>query len=46
MGRNFMAHVGSDFAIRIHGLPCLLPGTIQTAALVVRGKALSVRFHL
>ncbi|MDQ4098503.1 MAG: GMC oxidoreductase [Actinomycetota bacterium] len=47
MGRNLMAHVRSDFAVRIHrsALPDL-PGHVQTAALLVRGVVPSGRFHL
>lgn len=47
MGRNLMAHVRSDFTVRIHrsALP-QLPGHVQTAAMLVRGAAPSGRFHL
>jgi choline dehydrogenase-like flavoprotein len=47
MGRNLMAHVRSDFAVRIarSALP-QLPGRVQTAAMLVRGAAASGRFHL
>ena len=47
MGRNLMAHVRSDFAVRIarSTLP-QLPGRVQTAAMLVRGAAPSGRFHL
>jgi choline dehydrogenase-like flavoprotein len=47
MGRNLMAHVRSDFTVRIHrsSLPPL-PGHVQTAAMLVRGAAPSGRFHL
>lgn len=47
MGRNLMAHVRSDFAVRVHrsALPDL-PGHVQTAALLVRGLAPTGRFHL
>jgi choline dehydrogenase-like flavoprotein len=47
MGRNLMAHVRSDFAVRIarSTLP-QLPGRAQTAAMLVRGAAPSGRFHL
>ncbi|MEU4704670.1 hypothetical protein [Nonomuraea dietziae] len=38
MGRNLMAHVRSDFTVRIHrsALP-QVPGHVQTAALLLRG---------
>jgi choline dehydrogenase-like flavoprotein len=47
MGRNLMAHVRSDFTVRIHrsALPPL-PAHVQTAAMLVRGTAPSGRFHL
>jgi choline dehydrogenase-like flavoprotein len=47
MGRNLMAHVRSDFTVRIHrsALP-ELPARVQTAAMLVRGAAPSGRFHL
>lgn len=47
MGRNLMAHVRTDFAVRIAraALP-QLPGQVQTAAMLVRGEAPSGRFHL
>ena len=47
MGRNLMAHVRSDFTVRIQrsALP-QLPGHVQTAAMLVRGAAPSGRFHL
>lgn len=47
MGRNLMAHVRSDFAVRIHrsALPDI-PGHVQTGALLVRGAAPTGRFHL
>lgn len=47
MGRNLMAHVRSDFAVRIarSALPPL-PGPVQTAAMLVRGEAPTGRFHL
>lgn len=47
MGRNLMAHVRSDFAVRIarSALP-QLPGRVQTAAMLVRGQVPSGRFHL
>ena len=47
MGRNLMAHVRSDFTVRIQrsALP-QLPSHVQTAAMLVRGAAPSGRFHL
>jgi choline dehydrogenase-like flavoprotein len=47
MGRNLMAHVRSDFTVRIRrsALPPI-PGHVQTAALLVRGAAPTGRFHL
>jgi choline dehydrogenase-like flavoprotein len=47
MGRNLMAHVRSDFTVRINrsALP-QLPAHVQTAAMLVRGAAPSGRFHL
>jgi hypothetical protein len=47
MGRNLMAHVRSDFTVRIRrsALPPV-PGSVQTAALLVRGVAPAGRFHL
>ena len=47
MGRNLMAHVRSDFTVRIRrsALPPL-PGHVQTAALLVRGRAAGAPFHL
>ena len=47
MGRNLMAHVRSDFTVRIRrsALPPI-PGHVQTAALLVRGVAPTGRFHL
>jgi choline dehydrogenase-like flavoprotein len=47
MGRNLMAHVRSDFTVRIAraALPPL-PGPVQTTALLVRGAAPTGRFHL
>ena len=47
MGRNLMAHVRSDFTVRIRrsALPPV-PGTVETAAMLVRGQAASGRFHL
>lgn len=47
MGRNLMAHVRSDFAVRIHRSALApLAAAVQTAALLVRGTAPSGRFHL
>jgi hypothetical protein len=47
MGRNLMAHVRSDFTVRIRrsALPPV-PGSVETAALLVRGTAPAGRFHL
>ena len=47
MGRNLMAHVRSDFAVRIarSALP-QLPGPVETAAMLVRGEVATGRFHL
>lgn len=47
MGRNLMAHVRSDFTVRIRrtALPPV-PGHVQTSALLVRGLAPSGRFHI
>jgi choline dehydrogenase-like flavoprotein len=47
MGRNLMAHVRSDFAVRVKrsALPPL-PADVETAAFLVRGKAPSGRFHV
>jgi choline dehydrogenase-like flavoprotein len=47
MGRNLMAHVRSDFTVRIRrsALPPV-PGHVQTAALLVRGSAPTGRFHV
>jgi choline dehydrogenase-like flavoprotein len=47
MGRNLMAHVRSDFAVRIHrdALPPL-PSRVQTAAALVRGSSPTGSFHL
>jgi choline dehydrogenase-like flavoprotein len=47
MGRNLMAHVRSDFAVRVarSALP-QLPSRVQTGAMLVRGAAPSGRFHL
>lgn len=47
MGRNLMAHVRSDFTVRVKrsALP-QVPGHVQTAAFLVRGVTPSGRFHL
>jgi hypothetical protein len=47
MGRNLVAHVRSDFTVRVRrsALPPV-PGHVQTAALLVRGTTASGRFHL
>lgn len=47
MGRNLMAHVRSDFTVRVRrsALPPL-PGHVQTAAMLVRGAVPAGRFHL
>lgn len=47
MGRNLMAHVRSDFTVRVRrsALPPL-PGHVQTAALLVRGVTPAGRFHI
>jgi hypothetical protein len=47
MGRKLMAHIRSDFTVRIlrAALPPL-PLQVETAALLVRGVAPSGRFHL
>lgn len=47
MGGNLMAHVRSDFTVRVHRSAFgPLPGDVETAALLVRGVAPSGRFHL
>jgi hypothetical protein len=47
MGRNLMAHVRSDFTVRIHrSALAQLPAHVQTTAMLVRGAAPSGRFHL
>jgi hypothetical protein len=47
MGRNLMAHVRSDFTVRIHrSALAYQPGPVETAALLVRGSVPSGRFHL
>ena len=47
MGRHLMAHVRSDFTVRVRrsALPPV-PAHVQTAALLVRGVTTSGRFHL
>lgn len=47
MGRNLMAHLRSDFTVRVRraALPTL-PSHVQTTALLVRGLAASGRFHI
>ena len=47
MGRNLMAHVRTDFAVRIarSALP-QLPGPVETAAMLVRAEVATGRFHL
>jgi choline dehydrogenase-like flavoprotein len=47
MGRNLMAHVRTDFPIRIArtALP-QLAGPVETAAMLVRGEVATGRFHL
>jgi choline dehydrogenase-like flavoprotein len=47
MGRNLMAHVRSDFTVRVRrsAFPAL-PAHVQTAALLVRGATPQGRFHL
>ena len=47
MGRNLMAHVRSDFTVRVRrsAMPPL-PAHVQTAALLVRGVTASGRFHI
>jgi choline dehydrogenase-like flavoprotein len=47
MGRNLMAHVRSDFTVRVKrsALPPV-PAHVQTAAFLVRGVTPSGRFHL
>jgi choline dehydrogenase-like flavoprotein len=48
IGGNLMAHVRSDFSVRIHRSALApVPGHVQTAALLVRGRATNgCRFHL
>jgi len=47
MGRNLMAHVRTDFAVRIRRDALSLPvGPVQTSAALVRGLAPTGAFHL
>lgn len=47
MGRNLMAHVRSDFTVRVRRAAFSpLPLDLETAAFLVRGLAASGRFHL
>jgi choline dehydrogenase-like flavoprotein len=47
MGCNLMAHVRSDFTVRVRRSAwATIPGHVQTAALLVRGSTPSGRFHL
>ncbi|HST80813.1 MAG TPA: GMC oxidoreductase [Kineosporiaceae bacterium] len=47
MGRNLMAHVRTDFPIRIaRGALPQLPGPVETAAMLVRAEVATGRFHL
>jgi choline dehydrogenase-like flavoprotein len=47
MGRNLMAHVRSDFTVRIRRAAWpALPAHVQTAAQLVRGLSPSGRFHI
>ena len=47
MGRNLMAHVRSDFTVRIHrDALAQLPANVQTAAMLVRGSVPTGKFHL
>ena len=47
MGRNLMAHIRSDFTVRVRrsALPTV-PGHVQTGALLLRGRAAGAPFHL
>lgn len=47
MGRNLMAHVRSDFTVRVRrsALPPV-PAHVQTAALLIRGTTPAGRFHI
>lgn len=47
MGRNLMAHVRSDFTVRVlRSALSTVPGHVQTAALLVRGRTANGRFHI
>jgi hypothetical protein len=47
MGRNLMAHVRSDFAVCVARSALPLPeGPVQTAAMLIRGRVPTGRFHL
>ena len=47
MGRNLMAHVRSDFTVRIRRTALgAIPDDVQTAALLLRGRAAGAPFHL
>ena len=47
MGRNLMAHVRSDFTVRIRRTALApVPSEVQTTALLVRGLSASGRFHV
>lgn len=48
MGRNLMAHLRTNFVVRIqrNALAANLPAQLQTAALLVRGDTGQRRFHL
>lgn len=47
MGRNLMAHVRSDFAMRIRRDAVAVPiGPVQTSAALVRGSTPTAAFHL
>ena len=47
MGRNLMAHIRSDFTVRIRRSALApIPDGVQTAALLLRGRAGGAPFHL
>ena len=47
MGRNLMAHVRSDFAVRIRRSAFQpIPSDVETAAFLLRGQTASGRFHI
>lgn len=47
MGRNLMAHVRSDFTVRIRRSAVgAVPAHVQTAAFLLRGRSAGGRFHL